>query len=107
MAGSRFASSGIAADVQAAADDLATTAASLQAINQDRLIEASLAMEWLDLQADAPLCGVVSGIGGVEVPLGVNAGSSARYPRIVARTFDVASQQLILTLDTDRQLPVT
>ena len=102
---SRFSSSGIDADEQADPGELDALAIAIQANNQDRFIESSLTLEWLD-PVNTPLCGVVKKIGGIEVDLSANAGAGVRYPRIIKRVFNIPAQQTILTLDTERQAPV-
>ncbi len=107
-ASSRFAGTGLAADtVTMAAGTKAITDETrrIQALNEDRNVEAALILEWIE-DAGAPLSGVVKRIAGLNMSLHTNAGAAARYPRIVGRTFRLETMQTELMLDTDRQSAV-
>ncbi|MDD4891361.1 MAG: hypothetical protein PHU85_15680 [Phycisphaerae bacterium] len=85
---------------------LSAAAAEAQDANEDRFIEGSFTLEWIE--PDAELTNVVKKIGGINVDLGANAGASKRYPRVVGRVYHLAgnTQQTELILDTDRQMAV-
>ncbi len=107
LSGTRFASAGIPANTAAETTRLDDIAVKLQDLNEDKLLEASLTIEWIEAD-DAQLCMVVKKIGGIGVDLSTNAGAARRYPRIVRRQFNLDPEriQTILTVDTHRQSPV-
>ncbi len=103
---SRFHGSDLSADEADNRAELAAAAVQLQALNEDRFIEAALPLEWI-----APTIGLgdrVERIGGIGVDLRTNAGPQARCPRVVGRRFHLTPEQYqtTFTLDTWRKVPV-
>ncbi len=87
--------------------DLRNVASAIQAANQDKMIEASLAVEWPD--EDLELTDVVTRIEGIEKALAVNRGPATRFPRIVGRTLNLTADthSMAIDLDSDRKAGVT
>jgi len=102
-ASSSYASSGLSADTADGSADLETVAAAIQDLNEDRFIEASLPIEWVDPAIQ--IGDLIGRIGGIEVDLKSNCGPADRYPRVIGRAFLLTANtyQTVLTLDTERQ----
>lgn len=90
------------ADTADGTADLDAIAAAVQDACEDRLVEASLPIEWM---RDLRLTDVVGRIEGIEYDLQVNAGKARRSPRIVARTLNFTPQSYSMTvqLSTERK----
>jgi hypothetical protein len=104
--GSRFAEGGYLADVvtqDEAAVEIAAKAVAAQDLAEDRLIEAACTIEWPD--EPIYLGDRISGIAGIDVGFGVNAGVAMRYPRVIGRVLnlDENTWSMTLHLDTDRK----
>ncbi len=82
---------------------LTAAAAKIQDIAEDRLIEASLPIEWPD--PSIWLTDQVERIEGIEYDLQTNAGAGKLAPRVVQRTFLLRAETYCtqITLDTDRK----
>jgi len=102
-ASSIFSGSSLPADTADGAAELAAVARLIQDLNEDRLVEASLPVEWPS--AEIALGDRVRRIVGIDVDLRTNCGASARYPRVVGRRFMLTpgTYQTHLVLDTDRK----
>ena len=104
--GSTFAGSGLPADTTdpgAMEDVLNGLARRIQDIEEDRLIEASLAIEWPDEPIE--MTDQITQIVGMAYGLGVNAGPARRYPRVVGvkRHLAADTYSMELALDTERK----
>jgi hypothetical protein len=102
-ASSRYAASGVSADEASAGTNLVAQATRIQDLNESRLVEAQIPLEWIEVD-DVPLGGVVKKIAGIEVSLAANVGPAVKYPRIVARRWMLRPEaaQTILSLDVER-----
>jgi len=81
--------------------DLEAEAAKIQAACEPRDVSTMLALEWLE---GAPgLTDVVERIDGVYLYLGLSRGPDSVYPRVVARTLDLANWSCALSLGTERK----
>jgi hypothetical protein len=83
--------------------ELTAAATLLQEVNEARLVEAGLTLEWID-SVNTPMGGLVGQISGI----GVSLASGSRVPRVVGREFLLSAEtyQTVLYLDTDRQQAV-
>jgi len=82
---------------------LTAVAAKIQDVAEDRLIEASLPIEWPD--PTVWLCDQIARIEGIEYDLQTNAGAAVLAPRVVQRTFLLRPETycMQITLDTCRK----
>ncbi len=103
---SRFSGTDVPADTADETTRLQTAAVGLLDINEDKVIEAGLTMEWIAPEIN--LGDRVTRIGGIEVDLKTGSGAAVRSPRVVCRTFRLTADtlQTELTLDTERKQPV-
>jgi hypothetical protein len=100
--GSALAGKGLAVDSADGSADLVAAALAIRDFSEDRTIEASVPLEWMD---GIGLTDVVQQIGGINYSLAIKGGDSPRYPRVVARTLHLRPEaySLHLVLGTERK----